>query len=96
MLDYYDCEPDDYEIDHYECRECQEHEDNIEHAADHFTAVLEILYGSGEIDVAKLEGHLDEVQHALGMKLQPQAFMPSIQRKQTKTFNLTINNAKIA
>jgi len=91
MQDYYvtdswyepDCDPC------YECPDCEDHITNIDHAADHLTAVLEMLYGDEQLDTAQLEDHLDEIQSALGMKFKFPAHCPKIERTKSNILNFT-------
>lgn len=77
----------DVEIEHT-CYQCDEKDKKIEHMADHMTAIIEMLYSREKLEVAKLEDHLDEVCHALGLKLP--AEMPNVERKRSEIFNFAV------
>lgn len=95
MRDY--CAPDWwYEPDvepEYTCYACDEKDKQIEFIADQMTAVIGLLYGKEKLDVAVLEDHLDEICHALDLKLP--AEMPNIERKRSELFNFACDLTRV-
>ena len=57
-------------------------QEKIEHMRDHFGSILEYLYSSEPLELHQLEFSLDEICHALGMKLNENDLQ--IQRKPSK------------
>ncbi len=66
----------------YECRECDEKDRKIYDAKDYLVSIVHKLYSKDTLDVYELENDLDELCHALGVKLLPGELQ--IQRKSEK------------
>lgn len=58
---------DEYEPEPKECWECEEKEKTLDHVRDHFTLVLEMLFGKVFFDKVRLENSLDEICNSLEM-----------------------------
>lgn len=87
-MDYEYCE---YSYKDYFNEEFSDYRDlqrSVEHAEDHFKAIVDIIYGDGELDAVDFEGHLDEVATLFGMKL-PDT-QPNVERPKN-LFDLACN-----
>lgn len=82
MYDY-----EDYSEPFY-CCHCDQKSENMNHAADHMVEVIKMLYGKDRLDVDKLEDHLDEVCHVLGIKLPSET--PTVERKRSELFSFAM------
>jgi len=70
-----------------DCHECDKAQDIIREAGDHLRAVLEMLYENTALDTSRLENHLDEAQHLLGVRFEFPDHQPKVIRHRSKIFN---------